>query len=444
METQKRQYGLFTSIAMIVGIVIGSGIFFKSDNILVYTQGNVMLGILLFCIAAFAIIFGSLSISQLASLTDNPGGFITYAEEFVSPRFGAAFGWFQVFIYYPSLVVVVSWVIGIYMSQLFGWDLGLNGQVLIGILWFILCFAYNTLSAKIGGYFQNASTIIKLIPLFVIAISGLLFGEPANVFNNPSPEAANATKSLLWMAGIGPIAYSFDGWIIATAVAHEVKDSKKNMPRALVAAPLFILGCYLLYFIGICSAVGTDQVMALGDGSAIAACNSLFGENIAKLFMVFVVISVMGTVNGIILGYIRIPYSLSLKEALPIPSLKKVNESFNIPIYSSLFCFIITLIWWAIHYFTMRYNILANSDVSEIAIVVSYILYIVLYYQVFRLWKKGQIQGVIKGIVFPVLATMGSLFIMIAGLQNPLFLIYVFICFLGLLGGWIFYGKKSS
>ena len=78
---KKNEYGLFTAIAMIVGIVIGSGIFFKSDNILVATGGSIALGVLVFCIAAIAIIFGSLTISQLASRSSQSGGLIAYAEE---------------------------------------------------------------------------------------------------------------------------------------------------------------------------------------------------------------------------------------------------------------------------------------------------------------------------------------------------------------------------
>ncbi len=73
---KKNEYGLFTAITMIVGIVIGSGIFFKSDNILVATDGSIALGVLVFCIAAIAIIFGSLTISQLASRSSQSGGII--------------------------------------------------------------------------------------------------------------------------------------------------------------------------------------------------------------------------------------------------------------------------------------------------------------------------------------------------------------------------------
>ena len=69
MAKEKEEYGLFTAIAMIVGIVIGSGIFFKSDNILVYTNGSIIKGVAVFVIAAIGIIFGSLAIAVLATKT---------------------------------------------------------------------------------------------------------------------------------------------------------------------------------------------------------------------------------------------------------------------------------------------------------------------------------------------------------------------------------------
>ncbi len=168
---------------MIVGIVIGSGIFFKSDDMLGYTNGNVGLAVLVFCIAAFTIVFGCLSFSQLAALTDKPGGVITYANEFVGKRWASMFGWFQVFIYYPTLTVLISWVVGIYVSLTMGWEMDFWRFCVIGLIWFFICFGYNILSAKIGGIFQEASVIIKLIPLFAIAIGGLVLGIPSLRFS---------------------------------------------------------------------------------------------------------------------------------------------------------------------------------------------------------------------------------------------------------------------
>ena len=244
---KKNEYGLFTAITMIVGIVIGSGIFFKSDNILIATGGSIALGVLVFFIAAIAIIFGSLTISQLASRSSKEGGLISYAEEYYNKSTSCAFGWFQTFLYFPTLISVVSWVAGIYICILFGIEGTLEIQMLIGLLIMIFLFVMNTLSAKLGGLFQNASTIMKLVPLVLISIAGLIFGDTSNI----SLSDITAMKSTGWIAAIAPIAFSFDGWIVSTSISHEIKDSKRNLPKALIIAPIFILIVYVLYFIGI-------------------------------------------------------------------------------------------------------------------------------------------------------------------------------------------------
>lgn len=443
MEHQKREYSLFTAVAMIVGIVIGSGIFFKSDDMLNYTNGNVLLAAAVFCVAAFTIIFGCLSFSQLAALTDKPGGVITYANEFMGKRWACLFGWFQVFVYYPTLTVVLSWVVGIYTGLTMGWELSFAGTIGIGFLWFLICFGYNIFSAKIGGIFQEATVIIKLVPLFAIAIGGLIFGDPIAAIQNPSPEAVQATKSLAWLAAIGPVAFSFDGWVISTAVAHEVKDSKRNMPKALVMAPLFVLAAYLMYFLGICGYLGADQVMELGDTAVAVAATNLLGPTFAGVIFVFVTISVMGTANGIILGYIRLPYSLALRNAIPgSNAIKQIHPKLNMPVNSAFFAMGVSVVWWIIHYLQDKYQLLVNGDIAEIAIAMSYLLYIVLYAQVFRLWKQGRIKGAKYGLIYPAFATLGSLFVLVGGLANPQFVIFVGICLVSIIGGYV-YGKNA-
>ncbi|MEG0319511.1 MAG: amino acid permease, partial [Niameybacter sp.] len=175
---KKNEYGLFTTIGMIVGIVIGSGIFFRSDNILIATGGSIALGVLVFCLSAISIIFGSLTISELASRTTKAGGIIAYAEDTCNKYVACAFGWFHTFLYYPTLICVVAWVVGIYMCLLFGLSGTLLLQIGIGSSVICLLFVFNILSAKLGGYFQNLATVIKLIPLFIIGIAGFVAGDP--------------------------------------------------------------------------------------------------------------------------------------------------------------------------------------------------------------------------------------------------------------------------
>ena len=343
---KKNEYGLFTAIAMIVGIVIGSGIFFKSDNILVATGGSVALGVLVFCIAAIAIIFGSLTISQLASRSAKEGGLISYAEEYYNKSMSCAFGWFQTFLYFPTLIAVVSWVAGIYICILFGIEDKLETQMLIGLAIMIFLFILNTISAKLGGIFQNASTIIKIIPLVIIAIAGLVFGDTSSV----SLSDVTAMQSTGWIAAIAPIAFSFDGWCVSTSIAHEIKDSKRNLPKALIIAPIFILVLYVLYFVGISMYIGPENIMALGDAHVDLAANTLLGPWGAKIILIFVIISIMGTINGLTLGMIRLPHSLAMRKMFPKSEvIDKVNDKLLMPVNSAIVAFSISIVWFIIH-----------------------------------------------------------------------------------------------
>lgn len=422
-ELQKR-YNLVTALAMIVGIVIGSGIFFKADNVLKYTGGNVGLGVVVFVLAAFAIIFGSLSIGELAKRSTSHGGLIAYADEFVSPHFSTVIGWFQLFLYYPTLGVVVTWVVGIYTALLFGIkDASLELQMGIGLAWFLVCFAFNIFSAVFAGKFQVFSTIVKLIPLFVLGVCAFVFGDPVNAISHPTQQAVQATQSLAWLGAVGPIAFAFDGWVVSTSISGELKNPQRDLPLALVIAPLLILAGYLIYFVGITSYLGVEQVMTLGDDSVNKVASNLFGDTFAKAFLVFVVISVMGTVNGLILGLIRLPHALALHRRIPLSDkLNQVSPRYQLSVSSAVFALGLSLFWAVVHYFVMKYSLLGEMDISEIAIVMSYVLYLVFYYTVFQMWRKGEIKSVFFGVLAPLFGALGSLFVLYGGSQNPMFL----------------------
>ena len=438
MEHNKK-YGLFTSITMIIGIVVGSGIFFKADDVLTYTNGNVLLGILIFCIAAIAIIFGSLSISQLATRTDNPGGIISYAEEFVNKETSSAFGWFQVFLYLPSIIAVISWVAGIYICQLFNIQEGFLNPYTIGFIVMVLAYIINTLSAKFGGYFQNASMTIKLIPLVLFAIFGIVKGNPQEALITDIQTIKNTGISLGILAAFGPIAFSFDGWIISTSICHEIKNSKRNLPIALIISPIVILLAYVLYFVGISIFVGPQNVLQLGDNSVNEMANTLFGPTGAKIMLVFVTVSVLGTVNGVILGMIRMPYSLAIRKMVPFSkSLSKQNKKLNgMPLHSAIFAFVITLIWYALHYITQNNGM--PGDVSEISICIGYLNYCVLYIVIIKLAIKGEIKSKFMGYFVPIMAIIGSLIILSGGFANPLFIYYLIICLIVMMVGYFYY-----
>lgn len=454
----KRNYGLFTAITMITGIVIGSGIFFKADDVLAYANYNVLLGVLVFVIAAIAVVFGALTISQLAIRTDKPGGLVSYAEDFVGTGTATAFGWFESFLYLPTLGAVVAWASGIYVSNLLGFeDFSIWRNTVIGLIALTFFYAINILSAKLGGWFQNTSMVIKIIPLVVLAIIGLVKGNTGAMIG-----AANATfhtdarSSLAWLGAFGPLAFSFDGWIVSTSICHEIKNSKKNLPLALSVAPIFVLVVYLAYFLGITSFLGVDTVREVGDNAVYLASSTLFGDTVSKLVLVAVVISILGTVNGVSLGLIRLPYSLAIRNMMPASNVfKKENKKLGgMPVNSGVLVYVLSLVYLFINYFVMTSEAklhffgkevaVCNLDISSIAICVLYLTYIILYVAVIKLWKKGEIKNTFLGLICPILGTIGSLIIFSGSVVDPVFFIYALICIIFIGIAYLYYNKNKA
>lgn len=447
MEKKNQQhYGLFTATTMIIGIVIGSGIFFKADDVLNYTGGSVLLGVLVFCIGAFSIIFGSLTLTELSIRTKKNGGVVGYYEEFISRKIAAGFGWFQTFVYYPTIIVVVSWVAGVYTSTLFGMNASLEGQVFIGLIYMIFIYVVNFLSLKLGGYFQNLTTVIKLIPLLGIAIIGFFWGDPNPKIPIGVKAISKSDVGFKWIGALAPIAFSFDGWIVAPSITDEVKNPKRTMPFALIIGPIVILSVYLLYFLGLNNMLGPEYVMSLGDNAVNKVGKLLLGIHGDKIILIFIIVAVLGVVNGVTLGSLRMPQALANKNMIPGgKKIATIHPKFHLSIGSCLVSFIVSFIWMGIHYITQKTGVLGQSDISEISIVFSYICYIILYVKVFIMKKKGIVRSKFKGIVCPILGILGSMIILIGGItSNPTYVpIFIGFCLAICIAGYLFYKNKN-
>lgn len=447
MAKEKQHYGLITAVTMIIGIVIGSGIFFKADDVLEYTGGSIGLGILVFGMGAFSIIFGSLTLTELSIRTKKSGGFVGYYEDFISKEIACGFGWFQVFIYYPTLIAVISWVAGLYTCILLGIDSTLEIEILIGLIYMVLIYTMNILSLKLGGYFQNVSTIIKLIPLLGIAVVGFFWGAPNPEIPMGVDLVSKSNVGIGWLAALAPIAFSYDGWIIATSITNEVKNPRKNMTLALVIGPIIVLGVYLLYFLGLNNMLGTQFIMSTGNSAINKVGELLLGPNGSKIILIFIIISVLGVVNGVTLGSLRMPQALASKNM--IPKAKKINiihPKFELSLGSSILSFIISIGWLIIHYVTQKTGIIGGSDVSEIAIVFSYVLYTLLYIKVLKMKKDKIIHSYFKGVLCPIFGLLGSAIILIGGiLSNPIYVpIFILFCMIVCSIGFLYYYYKGE
>lgn len=430
----KEHYGLGTAISMIAGITIGSGIFFKVDDILIETGGQVWLGALVFVIGASCVIFGSITLSQLASRAENNKGVISYYEEFISSKAANAFGWFQLFVYFPTITAVVSWVSGIYTLSLFGVAGSLELQTLLGFLYMSFFFLLNYLSYKNGGRFQNITTIAKMVPLISIALLGLFWNQPLPELAAGIEAVEQSSVGWSWLAALAPIAFSFDGWIVSTNITQEVKNHQRNMPLALTVGPLVVLVLYLAFYFGMISIVGTEFILSSGDQAISQVGNSIFGQLGESVLLVFVLLAILGVVNGITLGYVRLPQILASKKMVPqSEKIARINPKKELSPYSALLAYVITFSWLVIHYITQKWDLLRGGDVSEIAIVFSYFAYTFLYVKVIQLHKDGVVESKFLGLIAPVLGILGSFIILVGGLfSNPLYG-PVFLIFSGLI-----------
>ncbi|MGB4659744.1 MAG: APC family permease [Mobilitalea sp.] len=439
-QLQKEHYGLATATTMIIGIVIGTGIFFKCDDVLGYTGGSIGLGVLVFCIGAFGIIFGSLTLTELSIRTEKNGGFVGYYEDFISKKIACGFGWFQTFVYYPTLIVVVAWVAGIYTCLLFGLDNTLEMQVIIGLGYMVMIYAINILSVKLGGYLQNASTLIKLIPLLGIALVSFFWSAPYPLIEQGVEVVSTTNVGWGWMAALAPIAFSYDGWIIATSITNEVKNPKKNMTLALIIGPIIVLIVYVSYFIGFNKMLGAEYILTYGNAAVDKVGELLLGKNGSKIILTFILISVVGVLNGIVLGSLRMPQALASKNMIPFArQIDVIHARVQLSIKSCLVSFVLSVIWMVIHYISQKTEAIVGGDISEISIVFSYACYIILYAKVIKMKKDNIVISKFKGIICPVFGILGSSIIFIGGfISNPVYVLFfvlfcVFVCILGYL-----------
>lgn len=462
---QKRKFGLLTTTAMIVGIVIGSGIFFKTDNILAAVNGSVFLGVLAWALGGFGIVFGGLTIAVLAKRDENVGGLITYSELAWGKTWGYLAGWFQIFFYYPSLVAVVTWVAAMYTSILFGWTepgtlFGIKlafvpdwafpfslTEWLLTLILIIVFFVFNSFKTKEAGKFQSFAMILKVLALILLALTGIFMGNPVAV--NHVSDIGQIGGG--FFAALVPVAFAFDGWQVAPSIAHEIKNPKLNLPLALTFAPLMIMIIYIAYFVGINAVLGPDQVLALGDGAVSVFAEQFFGSIGYRLVLVAVVISVLGTCNGLSLAYIRLPYALGLRNELPASEkFAKVDKKTDIPLFSAVFTFGVSLVWLFFHFATtigvMNYNwtMFKGINVDEIAIILIYFFLVLIFSGVIKEYFMKRVDNIFEGLVFPVLAIIGACTAIYGGFLSPMVAIYLIVSIVGIFAGLLVRPKSKD
>lgn len=411
-----KKYGLLTAIAMVIGIVIGSGVFFKAEKVLTATGGNLLLGIIAWIIGGIIMIACAYTFAVMATKYEYVNGVVDYAEATIGKTYGYYVGWFMAVIYYPTLTSVLAWVSARYTCVLFGFSITGGECMTIACLYLIGAFAMNSLSPVLAGKFQVSTTIIKLIPLLLMAVVGTIVGITSGmtVANFTIVVEKVDTFSGLFTAVVAT-AFAYEGWIIATSINAELKDAKKNLPRALIGGTFAIMLVYILYYIGLAGAVSNETMMAGGEAGAKLAFETVFSSIGGSLIFVFVIISCLGTLNGLMLGCTRGLYSIAVRGRGPKQDVfKQVDNITNMPTNSSviglLFCGIWLLFFYGANLTDSWFGFL-SFDSSELPIVTIYAMYIPIFIMMI---KKETELAAFKRFVMPILSICGCIFMMIA------------------------------
>lgn len=414
----QKKYGLLTAIAMVIGIVIGSGVFFKAEKVLVATGGNLPQGILAWVLGGIIMIVCAYVFATMATMYEKVNGVVDYAEVTLGSNYAYFMGWFLAAIYYPSLTSVLAWVSARYTCVLLGWNIVGSEAMVISGFFLIGSYALNALSPKLAGKFQVSTTIIKLIPLALMAVLGTIFGLSNGVLvsNFTSGVIADVKSTNPLFTAVVATAFAYEGWIIATTINAELKDSKKNLPRALTFGTMFVALIYILYYTGLAGAVQNSVMMQGGEAGAKLAFSNVFSNIGGTVLFVFVVISCLGTLNGLMMGCTRGFYSLAARDMGPKPEVFKfIDSNTNMPANSAVLGVLLTGAWLLYFYGA---NLAPVSwfgpfsfDSSELPIVTIYAMYIPIF---IMMMKKEKSLNFFKRFLMPSLAICACVFMVIA------------------------------
>ena len=421
----QKRYGLLTAIAMVVGIVIGSGVFFKAETVLKATGGNIPLGIAAWLIVGLIMIVCSYTFATMATKYEKVNGVVDYAEMTVGKKYAYYVGWFMATLYNPTLTSVLAWVSARYTCMT------------IACFYLVGSFAINALSPIIAGKFQVTTTVIKLIPLVFMAVAGTIFGlmNGLTVRNFTHVATAGVSAGGGLFASVVAVAFAYEGWIIATSINAELKNSKKNLPLALIWGSLIVVAVYVLYYIGLAGVVPTETLMKNGQAGAMLAFQNILGPVGGTLIFVFVIISCLGTLNGLMLGCTRGMYSLAVRGTGPKPEVfQQVDKMTNMPSNSSIVGVLLTAFWLLYFYganLTTPWFGVFCFDTSELPIITLYAAYIPIF---IMLAVKEKDLSPFKRFVMPILAILGCLFMMVAAVfAHGISVFYYLIVFLVIL-----------
>src|SRR5436305_1880182 len=414
--------GLTSATTLVMGSMIGSGIFIVSAEISREVNSPALL-LGAWLVTGFMTIVGALSYGELAAMMPRAGGQYVYLRESLGPLWGFLYGWTLFLVIQTGTIAAVGVAFGKFLGHFFpavaadNWiwhighvpafhpfhissielgnmDVGLNTQNLSGIVIIVLLTVVNIFGIRTGAAVQNVFTVAKVSALAGLIVVGVFIGRNADAiaanFSNfwrlGAPHSASGTAAgpfvgvltILAVAQVGSL-FSADAWNNVTFTAGEVKDPKRNLPLSLAIGTGVVILLYIasnfiylahLPFDGNMS--GADVVSrgikyAASDRVGTAVLQQMFGSSGGGLMAIAILISTFCCCNGLILSGARVYYAMA-KDGLFFKSTGKLHPKYLTPKNA----LIVQGIWTCVLCLSGTYNDLLNYVIF--AVLVFYIL----------------------------------------------------------------------
>lgn len=317
----KKELGVSTATTIVVGSVIGAGVFFKPYAIYQATGGAPGMGLLAWVLGGLMSLLGALTFAEISVMIPKTGGMVAYLGDVFDKRLGFLAGWMQMIIFYPAFLAGYGVKVGSELSAY----LGSQWALPIGIFVIIAVCALNIMGTKTASKVQVVSTVCKLMPLFLIMIVGLIMGHSSEPLFTPLVAGGKTAGGALG-ATLLAVLFAFEGWTNVGAIAGEMKNPGKDLPLAIVGGVSIIMAVYLLINIAYIKVIPASELMNI-ESPAAAVAMKLFGNAGGTIIRVGIIISVIGAANGFLMSGSRVAYSLAESGDLPFSAkLAEVNE----------------------------------------------------------------------------------------------------------------------
>ena len=352
MENKQLQksLGIAAALSTVVGMVIGGGVFFKPQAVYTLTGGAPGLGILAWIIAGIMTITAGLTAAEVSAAIPKTGGMMVYIEEIYGKKLGFLTGWMQTVLFFPATAAAIAVMFGQQAAILLN-NPSLVMPMSIGVI--LLVGILNTFGSKTSGTIQTVSTVCKLIPLVLIIVFGFIKGSGDN------PVMGIIGQLLV------AILFAYDGWINVGAIAGEMKNPGKDLPKAIIGGLSIVMAINVVINLAYLWVLPASELAQYASPASIVA-EKIFGPVGGKLINVGILVSVFGCLNGYLLTGPRIPYTLANQKVLPA-MFGKLNKH-GVPANATLFMAVLS----AIYALSGQFNLL--SDLSMFAIWAFYTL----------------------------------------------------------------------